>query len=385
MGFDPTNVVQFELNPAERGYTVPKRDQLIADAVNRLSETAGFMKIAYSSPAPISTSSIEMQVRAAGMADAATVRATSIVVSPRYFETLSIALFHGRTFTGAEFLRPADASDQPVVVSESLAHRMFGAEAVVGRQIDIVGTPPLRAEIVGVVNDVKSGDLRGEPRLTLYKPSGQIFVYGTLLVRSPLPTEEVLARGRRVLHELAPTLPIYNAGTVSADLETQLTEERVLTRLIGIVAIVAGLLALGGLYAVIAYPVKERTRELGIRLALGASSRAIVVARTRACGVDVWGRSDRRYRHRDGIDASAGLPRFPRYANRTRSLSSRCAGPFLSAAALAAAAGFPPVARRGSTRRSRCALIDLRGEVRAGQCPNVWRGTCPDFDSKFSG
>ena len=109
----------------------------------------------------------------------------------------------------------------------------------------------------------------------IYRPTDPDFVSGTLVVRSLQPPDRVIAAVRDVLHELAPGVPLADVGTMDADLNHQLVTERVIARLMGLVAIVAGVVALVGLYAVVAHLVGERTRELGIRIALGAPPPAI--------------------------------------------------------------------------------------------------------------
>ena len=95
-------------------------------------------------------------------------------------------------------------------------------------------------------------------------------MFGTILVRSSQPADQAIAAMRAVMREVAPGIPLFDVGTLDADIDHQLVEERVIARLIGLVAVIAGVVAFAGLYAVVAHLVAERTRELGIRIALGA-------------------------------------------------------------------------------------------------------------------
>ena len=274
LGFDPRHVVEFDLNPADGGYDAAGRDRLIADAVTRLGEMAGVDRAGYSSPSPTSTGLGFNTVTALDTTGAMDVRETESVVSPAYFETMKIPLLQGRTFTSGEFLSAPGSAGRVVVLSASLARQLFG-DGGVGRRLAIGTGTSSSAEVIGIVGDVKSANLRDPPPLRLYKPAGQEFAYGSLLVRSARPAREVVASGMKTLRELAPTLPMSDGTPMADDIDRLLAEERLLAKLMGVVAVIAGVLAIGGLYAVVAFIVAERTRELGIRLALGAQARSI--------------------------------------------------------------------------------------------------------------
>ena len=275
LGFTPAHVVEFDLNAAERGYDAARRAQLFRETLDRLRAIPGAEHAGFSSPAPLSTNSALANVRAWDRQDNAPIEATAAVVSPDYFQTLAIPILGGRDFRADEFM-PSAPESRPVILSAGLAQKLFGATPPVGQRI-VLGTAASAraADVVGVVGDVKSARLRADPPLMVYRPSDPTFVSVTMLVRSSQPDDQMISAMRAAMREVSPELPLYDVGSLDHDLDHQLVEERVMARLMGLVAAVAGIIALAGLYAVVAHLVAERTRELGIRIALGAPAPSI--------------------------------------------------------------------------------------------------------------
>jgi hypothetical protein len=186
------------------------------------------------------------------------------------------------------------------IVSASLARALFGGEPAIGRRVVrgtwlmptaavmSIGDVPRGAfvaerelEIVGVAADTRTGwTLRRGPAALLYEPGGQQLVYGSgsFYLRSARPPAETAALARRVLRELEPGLPVTDLGTVQDEIERLIPEDRLFARVMTMVALLAMLLGIAGTYAVMMYTVAERTREFGIRTALGAQPAAIARA-----------------------------------------------------------------------------------------------------------
>jgi putative ABC transport system permease protein len=198
-------------------------------------------------------------------------------VAPGFFATLGIPVLEGRDFTRAD-----GAMAEPVaIVSATFARRYFGGRAVVGRSFraTLHGDSLTPARIVGVAADAKYESLRDDPEALVYVPLAQTPLgWNSLLlaVRTAAAPLALVSAVRRALDAAAPGIRLRRVSEMRAQVAVSTAMERLAAELAGCAGLVAIALSMIGLYGVVAHGVARRTRELGIRLALGAQSLSII-------------------------------------------------------------------------------------------------------------
>jgi predicted permease len=291
-GFSAQNLIGFEIDPSYSGYSVARLKTFYPQLLDSLSSIPGVQATSLASVRILEDNEWDSSMTAEGFSPPtpdAHPEPYMNQISPNYFATLGIPIVNGRDFrptdTNEVKHNPEEKGDmgwQPsvIMINETFAKKYFPGRDPVGLHVGFGSDPgtPTDMEIIGVVKDIKYTSLRDEIPPQAFVPyMSDRFLGGMVVyVRTTADPNLLMTAIRSKVRDLDANVPVFGMRTTEVQINNSLSSERMIASLSAVFGFLATLLAVIGLYGVMAYTVAQRTREVGIRMALGAAQSNVI-------------------------------------------------------------------------------------------------------------